>query len=789
MRPVVARQARRLLHRASTPSCAAHTTPVRRRTTPRPISSRTFQRTFLTSIFKQPPRPVRPPEYEPGWMTIMLWRSRMLDNLRPPPHSDLLQSLDQLMKSKLRSGMPLNSTQALQCRRLLEWLAESSISQQAEPIGAGSLLRVRRVLLEIEPLERTEHHVELAKAIYRILLDKNYSGKLGWEDSVPMPWCDLVKQLCLYGAAREAWEMVQSKWDDFDYNFWIKKHGLVAEVARALAREGHEKDLVEVVDYAETHGVPYDFRLQDSVVCFFAERDRIDETRYWLDKPNGQRYPSANVHIALAELALRKGLQDWATSLVLKTAQEHPPNYIWDALLQSMLLLGRTVDDLDSVMGNMVSRKTIVAPTVQTFNGLLRVAVQMKDADLANEIFALCKKRKIRRNGETLLIMLSLHLEVGQMDAAKTRWQEVQKLQAWGDSSTSLQECRRLVSQYLTLLGQQPRPDFPQILSVLEFVDENQIGLVPETVAVLCQTLLENEQTHDVMDLLSSHCFMYSAEMRHVVQLSLASFCMEPKTSTARSWEAYQLLYQFFQDADFDLRSKLIQNFFNRKRPDMAVQVLGHMRTHRNQAYRPRHETYITCLEGLAAVPDRQALATVHNMLKIDTTIQLDTKLYTALMIAYTACGEPRRAIDFWQDISFSQEGPTYASIEAIFWALEKRPTGDNKARDIWRTIEMMDLDVPPAIYNAYVGAIAADGQEQEAERLIVQMAGLVGTGPDATTLGITYNALPGQQLQSAFKDWAQRQYPHIWAELEKVGKRMNAEGLCLFKVKRVLKA
>ena len=55
--------------------------------------------------------------------------------------------------------------------------------------------------------------------------------------------------------------------------------------------------------------------------------------------------------------------------------------------------------------------------------------------------------------------------------------------------------------------------------------------------------------------------------------------------------------------------------------------------------------------------------------------------------------------------------------------------------------------------------------------------------------LAIAYNALPGQELQAGFQEWAKKRYRDTWAEALKMGRRMNEFSLCQFKIKRVLKA
>ena len=145
-------------------------------------------------------------------------------------------------------------------------------------------------------------------------------------------------------------------------------------------------------------------------------------------------------------------------------------------------------------------------------------------------------------------------------------------------------------------------------------------------------------------------------------------------------------------------------------------------------------DTYIRCLEGFAQYPDAEGVESVHNMLKMDTKVQPNTKLYTALMLAYAACDKPLLSLDFWNEITTSREGPSYASLEGVFWALERKPGGHTQALQIWERIERMDLEIPASVYNAYVGAIASSGVEKDVRALLLKMASVVGSEPDIMT-------------------------------------------------------
>lgn len=334
------------------------------------------------------------------------------------------------------------------------------------------------------------------------------------------------------------------------------------------------------------------------------------------------------------------------------------------------------------------------------------------------------------------MALLRLWLDLGDMDEAKVAYEQVKYLEPWANESKPelFVEYRKLVNRYLVAVQNQVPPNFKHILSLLESVEEYGVRLEPQTVAALCLRFLENDQHFDVMDLLSVHSFLYSEAEREVVQNAFLEFCFSPNTSTSRAWNGYQILHQMFQDTSFERRSKLLDAFFDRKRPDMAAQVFRHMRQHRNKLYHPTMATYIRCLEGFAQYPDIEGVEAVHNMLKMDTTVQPNTKLYTALMLAYAACDKPLVALDFWNEITSSREGPSYASLEAVFWTLEHKSGGHTQALKIWERIERMDLEIPPSVYNAYIGAIAGSGNEKDVRSLVLKMSSHVGTEPDAMT-------------------------------------------------------
>lgn len=660
----------------------------------------------------------------------------MLDNVRPPPRIELLEAWKKLMQSKINTKMPFNSTQALQCRRLLEYLADPENTEDKDrKLGAVHLAMARQVLLEIDPIERTQHHLDLAKSLHSVWAAGNFPSRRA--NPAVYQWASLVKAMSLHGGSREAVQMMYEKWEQPDYFISINQgERLLEVVADGLAREGREAELMKLVEYAENHNVPYNARTQYIMVRFFAERDRVTETKYWLNKPLMGGNTQAQVYRILAPFAMRSNLQEWATSLFLELGESRPWKKYWSVLLQAILITRGSLAEVDTMMSHMVDDNGEISPDIHIINGLLRVAAEQRDAALGEDILALAAKRGLAPNGETHLVLLNLRLATDNLMGAREAYNQARYMQPWANESKPhlFGEFRIAVNEYLVALAAQKQPDFKFISSVLETVEEDQMRLEPATVGALCLRFLENDQHFDVMDILSIYSFLYSETERETVQNAFVSFCLDRNTSTNRAWGAYQLLQQFFQDTSFERRVSLMNAFFERRRPDMASHVFGHMRAHRNKSYHPTVDTYITCLEGFARYPDQEGLEMVHNMLKMDVSLQPSTKLYTAVMLAYTGCSQPLIALDYWVQITQSREGPSYATLQAMFWTLEKKNGGHKQAREVWQRIERMDLEVPPSVYNAYIGAIAGSGHEKEVRSLIMGMASVVGSEPDAMT-------------------------------------------------------
>ncbi|ROT41461.1 complex I intermediate-associated protein [Sodiomyces alkalinus F11] len=797
---------RALVSRPRMPSCAVFSSPSRRQIPVIPSSWRNIicRRTFF-GIFQKAPRQIKKPEYEPGWTVVLTWRNRTLDNLRPPPRKELVEAFRELFSYKQRFGVAVNSTQARHSRNLLRYLLENPHDEPDEGLTLLDLTTARDALLK-PPKEDRAEHLEFSKALYeaikreRELLGEDESASTfhagGQGDDEGAAAYDLKAYLWAlteYGASTEARTELRKHWAQ------LKAAGLPLQSSKALwlivlrgfAHEGREEELLETASEAEKEGVDYTPGFHHTMTEFFAKQDRSKETRKWFTKPiTGNKLPRSDTYKELLLFSSRGKNREWVNPVFQQLVDANPSKPYWDIVYQwAVLSMGKGLDDLKGMFQVVAKHNPddpSVLPDVDTINGLIEVAVNKNDPYLADRLLSFASELGIQPNAMTFILQMDSRIKAKDLSAARESYRSLSQ------SSLQGEEDLPVINRYLQALCDMPQPDLKAIREILDVLEQRIVTLDPDTVVALCTVYLKYDQQFDIIDTLSLNIFQHSTDQRKSVRDAFIAYCLDRKNSTARVWDAYSILRQFFLETGVEDRTELMQAFFERKRPDMAIHVFGHMRQHVNRSFHPTIDTYIQCFEGLGncADPDaKEHLALVHNMLKMDLAIQPNTRLYNALMLAYAACGRPARAMDFWHDIVRSAEGPSYSSLEIVFAVCEKLPYGDQTAREIWKKLETLEVDVPPSVFAAYVGGLAGNGNVAVVQEAIKGMPQTVGYGPDVMTLGIAHNALPGQTLQRKFADWAAETYPKLWSEVKRKRYHRTSNGLIKYKLQRTLRA
>jgi hypothetical protein len=404
----------------------------------------------------------------------------------------------------------------------------------------------------------------------------------------------------------------------------------------------------------------------------------------------------------------------------------------WDVIFQwAVSALGKGVEDVEHMMEVMVRRNPqddAIRPDVETINGLVELAMSRNDPYLAERYLALGLKSGIRPNAKTFILQMDYRIDAGDLSGAQVGYEALQSEEIRDGEDLPI------VNKYIRALCSVDKPNYDRITSIVADLDERNVRPEADTVSALALLYLKRNDLHDVIDILQAHCFHYTGDERARIRDAFLTYCLDRRNYTTSVWDTYAVIRQIFDETNAEKRVQLMKEFFRRNRSDMACHVFGHMRQHIRPELRPKADTYADCFEGIARCSDAENLYMIHNMMKLDSSIEPSTRLYNSLMLAYIACDEPNRALDFWSDITNSTEGPTYNSIQIVFRACERKPFGDKPAREIWNKMRRMEIEVTPEVSSAYVGALAGQALLPEVKALIENMEADVGYGPDKIT-------------------------------------------------------
>ncbi|KJR86726.1 complex I intermediate-associated protein [Sporothrix schenckii 1099-18] len=806
--------------------------------------STTSRRTFLGVLRSQAPREIKEQHVEPGYDVLLQFRASVAEDTRRPPHDDLVQAFRDFFAYKYQYGKRVNATQAQWFRRLYQYLRHEGqdLEQQQEQLyesdGCAHDLDLQDLRNAREALAKppssaantaaAHDHLEMCREIYTELRKRGAYTPLDFKRHIFI--------LCQYGASVEAAELLTKYWlspqplspltarsvdqpaaeqarqaengkrSRRDKELWVL-------VLQGLANEGREDALLAEAKAAEEAGLEYMPLFHEIMTTFYARQNNYAKTREWFEKPiAARRHATAQTYAELLAFSQRSDgnslaeKQMWVQATFQDLCDANPAKDVWDVIFQwAVVSLDKGVDEIRHMIATMEkhnANRPNMSPDAATVNGLIRVAAAKGDVLLAERFVQLgaapesANGLDIAPDAQTFILQLDYRVNANDLSGAYASFMHLQSIDCPDEEDAPVINkyiralCSSASASAATTGNIKNVKNTQRIRDVLDIAEHRQVALEPATVVSLCMTFFGCDQQFEVIDVLSMHAMQYSVEERAIVRDAFVEYIVDRKqSSTARAWDAYSLLRQYFAETPPASRVRVMDGFFRRHRPDMACYVFGHMRGADDPAVRPTADLYVRCLEGLGRWPDETGLKMVHNMLKMDTRVQMDTRLYNALMLAYAASGDRSRALDFWHEIDGSVEGPSYATLAILFYVCEGLPFGDATARSVWAKMQRMEVDVPPDVFDAYSSSIAGQGHIDEVQKLISGMEKSVGYGPTLTTLGLACNALPGQDLQASFADWAAAEYPDIWEQVKKRGCTANIDGLRRYKITRELKA
>lgn len=542
----------------------------------------------------------------------------------------------------------------------------------------------------------------------------------------------LIEVLAAKKKPTEARALLEGQWTEdptsTDPKQWIN-------IILGFAKVDEQDQMIKTIEIMEGHDISFDSQAHQYLVEFYASNKNVEMTKKWYDYGvvHGLKPTQRTLRRVLGVCIYNNELE-WGEPLLRSLVDGELSNTkdgkaYWKLVLQWAAAKGKSVEELDRLLNVMIQKTgeqgMDVRPDIGLINSLIAFATFKNDPYTAERYLALGRRWGLEPDSKTLLLQLDYRISSGDLDGAKAAYDELKGREL--ETDADLKFINRLI---VAMCNQKPLK-YDVLMELVDDLTARKARLNPETVSALALVHLQRGELHDLIDLLNTHVYRFEANARLSICHDLVQFCFDRSMLTARIWDAYNIIRQTFREMDLETRTKMIVEFFERSRSDMATHVFGHIRHLDSPDIKPTLETYVLVFEGIAKAADAESLALVHNMLKLDATIEPNTKLYNALMLAYMGCGDPRQALIFWDDIIHSREGPTYNSIQIALRACGDAPFGERQARDIWSRLKRFDIRVTREIHAAYIGALAGQALFDDCTELINNAKKEAGLTPD----------------------------------------------------------
>lgn len=671
-----------------------------------------------------------PPNTIPGVSKIgELVRSLNTQEGRPPTDDVLVDAFRRLVASWKTGVVTVLDEHVHGLTRTYEYLRGSPRGVRIPPEDV-------RVALRALQDGTTPHQAALARVLFGGLVAEG--EPLGVEDVVAF-----VRVLCGSGNTAEAVEITRR------YGETLGEAGAREAWERVLegfAREGDEETLLQTWELLKSLGVELTPRVFQSLVRFYCGRGELERAKGWYERiQEAGLVPTLRTTVDVLAVCVEKrelGFGREIVNTVLaggKKSDQGSPMPVksigreeWDVVLQWTTLLGADMEKglkrtdwlIELMAQGAIQEEARPEPNIDTMNGLIQFAIARKDSATAGHFLHTAMKKGYEYNRTTMELQIEHRLLTNDIQGARVVYEELRR--EYIPQGYEGREAKRLLC---TLCKDEAR-DMEQIQQVYLDLNDWAVKLDVDTLTTLLAVFLEKCNFQAVIELLNRDCHGYSAADRRKVIHEIGEYIGRSTTSIEAAWDSYQILYQFFPELSVRQRTDIMRLFFELGRSDMATVVFHHMRG--TPGRRPDKYTYSIALMGVAYSRDLDALQAVHNALKLDHFVDLDTLLINSLMTGYNHCGIPERALQFWEDIKKSREGPNYASISIVLDTCGNlRYGGSAKAKIIWCSLRAMGVKPSLSNYCSYVEALGRNGDWGDSWRVVMEMEALDGVRPD----------------------------------------------------------
>ncbi|KAL8817036.1 MAG: hypothetical protein Q9223_004048 [Gallowayella weberi] len=712
--------------------CLCRPIPSRRQQARRCVPFSAVPKRTLFGFSREPVRKQKPPDFDPGLEEMLQLEQALAKHERPPPPPALKNAFTSFVLDKQENErLAVEDSQIGLLLATFRYLQDTKQEDAGPGLSVGEMVNTMSLLTGtgLRRATETANTVSLARSLYE---EVNRKGDVAGEYR-QQALNALIEVLASKKKPEEARSLLEEHWRNnpsaIDQKQWTN-------VLLGFAKVDDQDQMLRTIETMKRYNVLFDVLTHQYIVEFYASHKNVEMMKKWYDYgvANGLKPTERTVRRVLGVCIYNNELE-WGEPLLRALVDSEASNAndskaYWKLILQWAAAKGKSVEELDRLLNVMVQKTQEqglhIQPDISMINSLVSFAAFKNDPYTAERYLTLGRNWGLEPDSKTLLLQLEYRVSSGDLDGAKAAYDELKGRELETDADL------KFVSRLIVALCNQKPIRYNVIMELVDDLSERKARFSPDTVSALGLLHLQRAELHDLLDLLNSHTYHFEASKRTSICNDLMQYCFDRSILTAKVWDAYNIIRRTFKrEMDLDTRTKMMLEFFERGRSDMATHVFGHIRHLDMPNVKPTIETYVLVFEGIAKAADEESLSLVHNMLRLDATIEPNTRLYNALMLAYLGCNDTDESLMFWDYIVHSREGPTYSSIRIALRACQASPFGERPARDIWSRLKRFNIQVTEEIYAAYVGALAAQALFDECVELIDNAEQEAGLTPD----------------------------------------------------------
>ncbi|KAK2740249.1 hypothetical protein FQN55_008975 [Onygenales sp. PD_40] len=718
-------------------------------------------------------------------------------NTRPPPPHVLATAFDSFIQYRLENPTVLTPVQGKFLRKTFDHLSRGQrIGKTEWDLSISQLEDILTVLSQSEWETNARGNVNsLARSVFekiRSKLEKNSSASAPNVDTL----YSYIVLLSATGSSAEALDAVERFWDSV-----LGEKGILPWIAvvRGLLKETRMGStnqqaavITSVLRKMQQVGIKLGNEDYEAMVSAVADDGHWEATKILYE--NCLRMglqPTTTSTVAAAHLAIRHGSSRWARLNLLRVGQNQAlREKLTPEVLNILLLLAAAEGDgVGSVVKELKRMRSEVpgvlsSLNISAFNSIMEYMHDIHRFDSVEEYFALAESLSLLPDEHTYMLRVSSRVQTGDVAGAISLFEEIDPSRLTEQRNIALRN--KIVAQLCSGKHVDLEDDDDMVLAFIDRLLEIDGRLDAGAAESLCQMLLSRHDVEGVSEFLKPIVSSYGVEEQWQIRGAFLRYINDFSVSVGNAWEAYKLLNEIFPKTPVTIRTDIMSNFFKRQRSDLGVLVFGHMRQRTDRNHRPKAQTYAICLHELAGAADADGVFLVHNMLKLDLEVELTTDILNSLMLAYSECGSPEQAMEFFKDILASKQGPNDHTLELFFRVCEKYHNGVAEATRMVEKLKALGIDINSRVYNGYICALGSHGELERAVDAVTAMELQTGSLPTTFTIGALYNTIPTQHWRDQAESWAKKSYPSLWDELErKIGSETDEDGKRTFNIDR----